>query len=363
MKKISKKIIFFIPTLEGGGAERVFLNLAREFIGLGHSVDIVLKEKTGELLPLVPQEIRIISLKSSRMFATLIPLINYLKKEKPDILISGLELPNTIASLASLLTNLETTFILTFHSIISELSISSPKRNIEKGFARLLYPVADQYVAVSKAVAKDIVQFYRLPSEKINVIYNPVPVQEIQKLAKEPVDHPFYQSGSPIILGIGRLVSGKNFDILINAFSQLQGNHNAKLIILGEGEMRTSLEMLIEDLDIKKDVALIGFEKNPYKFLSKAKVFVHTSSTEGFGLVLVEALAAGCPVISVNNSGGTLEVLDYGKYGRMVPTGNIEKLTKTIGSIIMNSKKETKIYDWLNQFSPEIIAKKYLKLK
>jgi len=357
----SNHIALFIPTLSGGGAERVFLELAKEFNSLGHEIDLVVKERTGELLHSVPKDVKIIDLNASRMLNTLLPLRKYLKEKSPDLLIAGLELPNVMAVLAHKISGSQAVLVLTFHSMISHMFNRSFKRCVEKSFARLLFPFANRYVAVSKGVAQDIAEFYGLPSIKIDVIYNPVPIQEIQEFSKEPINHPFFDKGIPVILGIGRLVHGKNFELLIDVFAHLLKNHKAKLIILGEGEMRKDLEAQVEKMHLKDDIDLIGFVKNPYPYLKKADVFVHSSFSEGFGLVIAEALVIGCPVVAFNSAGGISEILDHGRYGEVVPVGDMNLMAEAI-FVAIGKEKQTLPDDWFAQYDPKNVALKFLKL-
>ena len=354
-------IAFFIPTLGGGGAERVFLRLAKEFVHLGHSVDIVVKEKAGELLSMVPLGVRVIDLKASRMSASLFPLVNFMKSEKPDLIISGLELPNTIAVLARLISRVKTVLIITFHGVIDPISDNSSKRYIEKIFARYLYPLADHYVAVSQGVAEDVKKHYRLPLEQIKIIYNPVPITDIQAKANEPINHRFFEEDVPVILGIGRLSPKKDFKTLVDVFSIIRKKQKARLIILGEGELRKNIESQIKDLCLQNDIDLLGFVENPYPYLKKANVFVLTSVSEGFGLVLVEAIAVGCPIVALESDGGISEVLDHGRYGDILPRENLDLLIETINKAFLRRRVEIPI-DWLERFDQKAIASKYLEL-
>jgi glycosyltransferase involved in cell wall biosynthesis len=167
------------------------------------------------------------------------------------------------------------------------------------------------------------------------VIYNPIITESILAQAKQPVEHPWFQSGlPPVILGVGRLAPQKDFATLLRAFALVRQQRAARLLILGEGPERQRLEALAAELRIDKDVSLAGYDQNPYRFMSKASVFVLSSAWEGFGNVLVEALAVGAPVVATDCRDGPREILTSAGQGRLAPVGDSATLAKEIVATI-----------------------------
>lgn len=344
MKILDKeRISLFLPSLRGGGAERVMLNLARGFAERGYEVDLVLAKAEGPYLSQVPDNIRVIDLKSPRVLYSLPGLIRYLRQERPHALLSALDHANIVALWAKKLSRVPIRVVVSVHSTLSRASTNatSIRARLIPSWARIFYPWADAVVAVSKGVADDLIKLTELPQEKVHVIYNPVVTPELFAKADEPLDHPWFEpSEPPVILSVGRLTPAKDYSTLIKAFALVRKEMPARLMILGEGEERPKLEALIRDLGLEKDVALPGFVNNPYKYMKHAAVFVLSSQWEGLPTVLIEALALGIPVVSTDCPSGPAEILNNGEYGRLVTVGNEKELAQNIKATICEGKKK-----------------------
>jgi glycosyltransferase involved in cell wall biosynthesis len=226
----------------------------------------------------------------------------------------------------------------------------------------MFYPWADGIIAVSQGVADDLGQITRLSSDRIQVIYNPIVLPELFTLAQEPVEHPWFKPGEPpVILGVGRLHPQKDFPTLIRAFAEVRKVQQARLMILGDGPERQALTTLVSELGLIEDVAFPGFVQNPYAYMSKAAVFVLSSAWEGLGNVLVEAMAIGTPVVSTNCESGPGEILDGGKYGRLVPVGDSRAIAQAITSVLAGNTQKLDP-GWLDQFTLEVCVQKYIDL-
>ncbi|MBE3591910.1 MAG: glycosyltransferase [Thermoanaerobacter sp.] len=339
----NKLISLFLPSLRGGGAERVMLNLARGFAEKGYKVDLVLAKAEGPYLSQVPDNVRVIDLKSPRVLYSLPGFIRYLRQERPHALLSALDHANIIALWAKKLSRVPTRVVVSVHSTISKAS-ANPRILREKLtplFIRIFYPWADAVVAVSRGVADDLIRLTNLPREKVHVIYNPVITPELFTKADEPLDHPWFESGeSPVVISVGRLTPAKDYPALIKAFALVRKGMPVRLMILGEGEERLKLEALIRELGLERDVDLPGFVDNPYKYMKRAAVFVLSSQWEGLPTVLIEALALGIPVVSTDCPSGPREILNNGEYGRLVALGNEKELAQNIKATIYEGKKK-----------------------
>jgi glycosyltransferase involved in cell wall biosynthesis len=296
-------IAFFLVNLDGGGAEKVMLSLADGFATKGLKVDLVLAKLEGDYLALIPPNVRLINLSSSRLISSLPLLVRYLQKNRPKVLISALEDPNTLAIIAKILARVPTRIVITIHNHLSRYCTQSNelKRKLTPLFVRWLFPYADAIVAVSQGVADDTARMSGLSPKQIEVIYNPIFTPELLTKIHEPVTHPWFADlQPPVILGVGRLTKQKDFATLIRAFALVKQQYSVKLMILGQGEELSSLETLVEELNLGDDVAFPGFVANPYAYMKKAEILVMTSIFEGFGNVIVEGMIAGTPVVKVD---------------------------------------------------------------
>jgi glycosyltransferase involved in cell wall biosynthesis len=228
---------------------------------------------------------------------------------------------------------------------------------------KIFYPWADAIVANSRGVAEDLMKLTGLPRDKIQVIYNPVVTPELFAKAEEPLDHPWFRPGEPpVILGVGRLTQQKDFPTLIRAFALVRKERPARLMILGEGEERPKLEALVRELRLEEDVALPGFVENPYKYMKRAAVFVLSSKWEGLPTVLIEALALGTQVIATNCPSGLEEVLEGGRWGRLVSVGDFAGLAQAILDRLNNARSGNtsgQVEYAIQRFSLEKIVQMY----
>lgn len=326
-----------MPSLAGGGAERVFLYLAQGFAERGYEVHLVLAKAQGPYLPQVPPCVRMIDLGASRVLTSLPKLIRYLRKERPYALLSALDHANAVAVCARNIARVSTRIIVTVHSTPSRVVANARtlRAKMLPMWARFFYRRADAVVAVSQGVANELVHYIGVPPHKVTVIYNPAVTPELFRKAEEPIDHPWFCAGEPpVVLGVGRLTGAKDFATLVRAFALVRQHRPARLMILGEGEDRPHLEQLVEELGLSQDVAMPGFVQNPYPYMKQASVFVSSSKWEGFGLVIVEALALGTPVVSTDCPTGPAELLRDGELGRLVPVGDCRAMAQAIAECL-----------------------------
>ncbi len=323
-------IAFYLPGLQGGGAERVILNLAQGITERGLPVDLVLAAATGPLLDQIPPGVRLVDLKAARVLRSIRSLAEYLKRERPRVLVSSLSHANLVALWAGRLAGRVTPVVVTEHNTMSRSALEW--NLVEKGLwppvLRTFYPWASHVVAVSIDAADDFARTSGIARERVQVVYNPVITPTMMALARQIPDHPWFAPGQPpVVLGVGRLTRQKDFPTLLRAFAGVRRLRPAHLIILGEGEDRPQLEALIRDLNISADVALPGFSDNAMAYMARSALFVLSSAWEGLPTVLIEALAAGAHVVSTDCPSGPREILQDGRLGALVPVGDAEALT------------------------------------
>ena len=354
------RLAFLIPDMNGGGAERVALTLIQGFVERGHEVDLVLLDARGPLLSLVPKQVRIVDLKADRMRNAVPPLVRYLRARKPDALQASMWPVTVIAILARIVARVPVRLLVSDHSNISVQFRRERLRIKLIGWSiRAFYPFADVRLCVSQDVAADIAAVSGLPPERFEIVHNPI---EQRATPTSPTVEGQWRGQGRRILNVGALKWAKDQLLLIEAFARLHRRERVSLMILGEGELRPVLEQRIVDLGIQDAVAMPGFVLDPGPFYASADLFVLSSDFEGFANVLVEAMAAGLPVVSTNCRSGPQEVLADGEYGRLVPVGNVEALAVAMEQALAEEPDRGRLKARAWQFRPEIAIERYLEL-
>jgi glycosyltransferase involved in cell wall biosynthesis len=368
------RIGIFFPSLAAGGVERIMVTMAREFVRHGHAVDLVVGSKSGEFLSTVPPEVSVYDLRLPPPHTALrLPgLIRYLRQERPAVLLSATDGSNLIALWARRLAGVKTRVVITVHLVWSEHAALESRKGWQKAikyrFAmpllmRFSYPWAERVVAVSHGVARGLASVSKLPLDCITVAYNPIVTPDLQEKMQAPVQHEWLTSNTiPVILGVGKLSSEKDFSTLIRAFALVRQHRPARLVILGEGPERPLLEALVQDLGIAQDVALPGFVANPYAWMKRASLFVLSSLFEGLSTVLVEAMAVGTPVVSTDCPGGVREILAEGDYGIIVPRREAAALAEAIRTTLDHPPEAETLQAHASLFSLDTSVTRYLDI-
>jgi glycosyltransferase involved in cell wall biosynthesis len=370
------------------------VNLARAFAERGYTVDLLLADATGPYLREVPSSVRVIELKvrkaytqwlrvwrdralfwnlapvfldrhPPRVLRTLSSLVQYLRQEQPTALLSAQHYGNITALSAVRLADVSTRLVITQRTQLSVYLQKGAKRRQRAvlGPIRRCYPWADDIVAVSNGVADDLAATASIPRQRITTIYNPVVTPELAEQAKAPLEHLWFTSESPpVILAAGRLHYQKDFPTLLKAFAQVRAVRPARLVILGEGEERNTLEALTRQLGLADDVVLPGFVDNPFAYMARSSVFVLSSLYEGLPAVLIQSMACGCPVVSTNCPSGPAEILGDGTYGPLVPAGDDTALAKAILTVLATPPDCEKLRARASRFSQEQAVERYLEV-
>jgi len=321
---MQRLISILLPDLKGGGAERVAVNLANSFIQRGYPVDMVLLTATGEFLAELSPEIRVVDLRVKRTRHALLPLVRYLRQVRPAAMLACMW-PLTVSALwARRLASVPTRLVVAEHTtwsrstLLSRWSVGWQVRTTMHHF----FPGADAIVTVSQGAADDLAHFASLDRNAIAVIYNPV-VGDAKLRVSAPLPPVGWWTGPHRkVLAVGTLKLIKDYATLLTAFAQLCQRVDARLLILGEGECRLALDAQARKLGVAANVFMPGFVKDPSPYFGRADLHVLSSTGEGFGNVIVEALAVGTPVVSTNCQSGPYEILSGGKFGRLVPVGD-----------------------------------------
>jgi len=343
-----KHIAIFIYGPSGGGATRRSLTLAGGFANRGHRVDLVVVSAEGPLAGELPDGVKLVPLDSSlirlagllagkgrrlRIRASGFALARYLWRERPDVLMSAANHVHLTALFAKRILRAPVRLVLRVsnHLTESHLSVVGRRRPIRLRLARRAYGWADAVVAVSQGIADDLVEHTSLSRDRVVAVTNPTWSPAIATAAAEPLEHAWLAPGEPpLLLGAGRLAAAKDFSTLLRAFARVRKQRPVYLVILGEGAQRRCIEELSRELGVADAVELPGFVSNPFAWMARAALFVLSSAWEGSPGVLVEAMACGCPVVSTDCPSGPTEILEGGRYGRLVPVGDDEALAAAI---------------------------------
>jgi glycosyltransferase involved in cell wall biosynthesis len=318
-----ERVALFLPSLEGGGAERSAATIASELHERGHRVDVVLARAVGPFLRHLSARVRVIDLGAPRVVASAPALTRYLRRTRPETLLCSISNANvTGVAVAATMRRAPRTVIVE-HTMLSQIArwTRKARHRLVVPAARWAYPRADAVIAVSRGVADDIAGSTSLSAEGISVIPNPVLTPALSDQAAEPLEDPWFgPRQEPVILAIGSLTGPKDFATLIRAFAMLRGRgRRARLLILGEGDRRRSLERMAARLRVENHVRFPGFANNPYPHLAAAAVLALSSRCEGLPTVLIEALALGTPVVATACPSGPREILEDGCLGELVP--------------------------------------------
>ncbi|MBM3152721.1 MAG: glycosyltransferase, partial [Chloroflexi bacterium] len=329
-----------------------------------YSVDLVLAQARGLLLEQVPSKVKIVDLQSSRILTSPRALARYLREKKPAVMLSALTHANLSAIWARSLSGGRVRLVVSERRIISLEQQTAPR--IERIFPyliRLFYPWADGIVTVSNYAADDLSKQSGILRSHVQVIHNPAYFQDLEELAREDIDHPWFELGQPpVLLAVGRLEEPKDYSTLLHAFAILRKRRVVRLLIIGDGSKRSQILSLIGDLGLGESVIVMGYLTNPYPFMLRSSVIVHSSRWESFCNVLVEAMACRTQVVATDCPGAPAEILQYGKYGRLVPVGDAAAMAAAIEIALDHPIPAEDLHARASQFSLEKISRQYLRL-
>ncbi len=314
-------VAIYMHDLTGGGVERQNLIIAEELRGAGIDVTLVVHRFRGELINQVSSNMRVVDLKSSRTLADIPRLAKFLRAEKPDVLLSNVDLNNVAALLAKAISFSATKVVICQHNPISASFLASETwmyGQIARCY-RMLSPLISRAVAVSEGVAAELAKATGLPADSVVTINNPVVGPDFSDRCNQLVEHPWFQDKrGPVFVTAGRLVPQKDHDTMLRALAIHRRSMDSRLIILGVGPLTERLKQRVAESGLTDAVDFLGFQPNVLPYIRQADAFLLSSRCEGFGNVIVEALGCGTPVIATNCDYGPAEILDQSRYGLLV---------------------------------------------
>jgi glycosyltransferase involved in cell wall biosynthesis len=320
---LRRTICFVLPSLNGGGAERAAVHILN---GLDPAVwdrSMYLFRREGPYLDAVDSGIAIASGDTDSRLERWVRLRRFLRATRPQLIVAFLSYFSvlTAASAARIGARVVFNQQTPVSAFLTDADYQWRRPWHRRAFAllaRVGYGLADRIVATSAGVAEDLVSRFGVARDRIRVVHNPVDLDAIQAASAEPLDraHDWLWS-HPVIVAAGRLADAKNYPLLLDAFALLRARMPAKLFVLGEGERESALREQVARLGLAGAVIFCGFQRNPWRYIARADVFALSSRYEGFGNVLVEAMACGVPVVATS-SPGTREIVTHGVDGLLV---------------------------------------------
>jgi glycosyltransferase involved in cell wall biosynthesis len=362
-----KTILFVIPSLEGGGAEKVLIEIITRLSPETYRLVLVMFKAKGRFLSKIPSNVNVYDLhkKNKYSFSKIIfRLCIILKKINPNIVISFMPYANLIAMISRILAPSGAKYILTFHNCLTRESEKEPFHQLKYFLYKKLFIRSNLIICVSKGVKNDLMSKLRIQSDqKMRVIYNPIDIDRIGFLKDNKLED---YASTKFILAVGRLEIQKGYEYLLKAYGLIHSKIEEILIILGIGDEEQNLRELARQLGIQEKVVFLGFQENPYKYMKNASALVLSSLWEGFGNVIVEAMACGTPVISTDCPSGPNEIIDNGVNGILVPIADENSLANAIIDLLRNQKLRVAIIDAARKraedFRAENIIKRYEEL-
>lgn len=329
------RIAVIIPSLAGGGMERMRMHLIQEWVRKGIHVDLVVSRFQGPLSDSIPGKVNVFEIAGSRPYLFPFNLYRYLKTRKPTHVLSATDDLNAITILIVMLSGNNIPVVISFHNhLSSKLKLANGLEKLKLHIVILmlkrLIPYCHGIISVSQGVADDLRRYFYFNSDVCHVVYNPVITEETSRRIQEPLKGCPVPNDIPWILFAGRFVHAKGIDILVDGFERIVGKTPAHLVLIGHGPVKHEIIAKIEAKGLSERVHLMGFQSNPLPWMREASVFVLPSRHEGLPNVIIEALACGTQVIATDCPSGPSEILESGKYGQLVSIENPDMLSKAI---------------------------------
>jgi glycosyltransferase involved in cell wall biosynthesis len=358
------RIALFTTALDGGIGKNI-VNHSNELLRRGYAVSVLVHRRNPSYERQLGEGAEVVHLSTSHPVAGVPGVVRFLRRRLPQAMrITNVRLC-VLALRARAIAGAPTRLVASLHNTYSvmyrDLGSFKMARRISRW--KRYYPRLDGIVAVSEGVRRDFSALSGVPLERITKIYNPVVTPELRKLAQAPIEHPWLADRKcPVIVTVGHLVEQKNFSLLIDAFARLRARQPARLIIVGGGELIGPLRASAQATSYPEDIDLVGHRDNPFPFLEAADLFVLSSDFEGLPTVLIEALACGAPIVSTDCPSGPREILEEGRYGRIVPPGDTAALAQAMEQTLSGPPDRDHQREGAERFTVERSIDAYLDL-
>lgn len=336
------RVTFVLPSLHGGGAERAAVTLLNGLAERGHDVTLYLFRREGPYFDHVRSGIPVVVGHPGRL-ARVASLRRYLVRAPQDFVVSFLSHFSTYAAVRA--ASPDAKYVISQQTPLSAFLADRDyawrrpgQRQLFSWVTRNIYPRADAIAATSQGVASDLADAFAIPRDRITVIPNPVDIAAVERASEEPVTEPVACRAVPLIVTAGRLAHAKNLPLLVASLELLARTRDFNAWILGRGELEPDLRARLASSSIADRVTLLGFQPNPWKFMARADVFLLTSRYEGFGNVLIEAMAAGLPVVATA-SYGTRDIVQHEHTGLLVERHEPDAVVAALEHVLSDSTR------------------------
>jgi len=357
---VRKKIMFVMPSLTGGGAERVMLTLINHIDKSKFIPIFVLTNKEGRFLKVLktlPKDVEIIDLDTKQARYAIFKIAKVIKEIKPDIVFSTLGHLNLLMAMIRPFFSREIKFISRESNTVSVENKQEKYPKLFDWLFKNVYNNFDLIITQSKYMRDDLIENFGTKKEKIAVIYNPVDIDNVQNKAQESVKN-LYDNSKINLVAAGRLAPQKGFDILVESMKYLDDKYH--VTILGEGDDKEELEALIKTHKVEDKVTLAGFQHNPYVYMDKADFFVLSSRYEGLPNVILESNVCGTPSVAFTSPGGTAEIIKDGETGVLVREFDAKSFADGVKKAVEIEFDSKKIENFCKtNFNVEKIVKEY----
>lgn len=346
------------------GVDTIIRNLLPEFGKAGLAVDVLRIERHGPYLDGLPPGARSVPLGARHVETAFPALVRYLRRCRPRALLTDKDSVNRVAILARALARVDTRLGVRLGTTAS-VNLAGKRRwqaALQRLSIRYLYRRADAVIVPSRGAARDLAELMGVAADSVHVLPNPIIHPGLGTAASEPVDEPWLRPDRdrPVVVAAGSLTPRKDYAMLLESFAQLRRQRAMSLIIVGDGRCRPDLEAQASSLGVERDVRFTGFLENPYPYLQGADVFAHSSRWEGLGIVLVEALALGTPVVATDCPSGPAEILDGGRLGRLVPVGDAAAMAEALAATLNAPPEPATLRAGVQAYHVEPSARAYL---
>ena len=298
-----KKISFFLPSLNIGGIEQVFITYANKLKQRNYDIEFVLCKKEGLLLNSLSKDINVISLGEIQLRKAFMPLRDYLKMSDPDIIVTGGDFPNIVLIITSLIAKTKTKIVISQHNYPNLENSFTWWLRASQLWIKMFYNLSSVILAVSVGVKTYLTDDLGLIQDKVLLLHNPIDYDLMVKKSKEVIE---VNLPAKFIVFVGRISVVKNLQLLIRSFANLQPN-NCGLVIVGDGPALEDLRLLISELNLT-EVYCLGGVSNPMPIIKDSSCLVLPSFSEAFPTVLLEAMSLNIPIVSTPTK-GALEIL------------------------------------------------------
>ena len=359
----TRRVAVYLPSLEGGGAERAMVDLANGLRSRGVAADVVVIRDDGPWRQLLSEDVELKPLKTRCSLTAFLKLVCYLHRARPDVVIANGASSIILALLARRIGPRVAVVARIPVNQTAGLANANLKWRLVRMAQTALLPGAAAVVTNSTGSSEDIVRAVPRAAPRVRTIYNPVVWSGLADQAAKPVEHSWFKDQRiPIILSVGRLHHAKGHATLMRAFALLAQQRDVRLVVLGEGAERRNLSALAHELGVADRVDLPGFHANPFPFMAQSRLFVLSSTHEGMPNVLIQAMACGTPVVSTDCPSGPREVLEDGQWGPLVPVGDPAALATAMRETMDRPPERSALIARAGEFSAEASVQAYLDL-